>query len=252
MTAPVRPAERADVSRIAASGAPVNMTLPTALGEHRWYGSTRFAGPGMARQFFLAPAGEHRVIASHIMPGARESRRTLRGCDAVLFEAPDRSDAALVMAGPYNEATTWFAGPAPAPDGLARLVNTFTFADSPAGASLTPISDLLVQQPGVTMIGRSDRSVLMLRRATEALPTLPDWAGMRLASGELWRGPRLLDPAQAGLVAGTPHQWRYLLAGDSAVLDLVLLGPESGLPASSLDEQQIVDALSALGAHWGG
>ena len=51
-----------DVWRVAASGDPVEMTLPGLLGELRWYGSTRFTGPRLARQFFLAPAGEHRAI----------------------------------------------------------------------------------------------------------------------------------------------------------------------------------------------
>ncbi|NMH96005.1 hypothetical protein [Pseudonocardia acidicola] len=252
MTAPVGSGEKVEVSRIALSGVPVDLTLPAVLGDYRWYGNTRFAGPRLARQFFLAPAGEHRAIPTHILPRARESRRTFRGYDAVLFEAPDRSDAALVLAGPYHEATTWFGGPAPDADGLGRLVNTLRFVDSPSGATLRPASDLLVVQPDVTLIGRNAASVLMVRRSAEALPTLPDWAGLRLPGGELWRGERVLDPAQSDLVAGTPHRWRYLLAGDSAVLDLVLLGPESGRPPTALDEQQILDALGVLGARWAG
>ncbi|MHA6793382.1 hypothetical protein ACVGVM_07640 [Pseudonocardia bannensis] len=250
MTAPS--VESMDVTRVAPSGEPVDLSLPAALGGYRWYGNTRFVGPRVARQFFLAPAGEHRAIPNNILRGARESRRTFRGYDAVVFEAPDRSDAALVLAGPYHEATTWFGGPAPDAEGLSRLVNTFSFVDSPSGATLRPASDLLVQQPDVTLIGRSAGSILMVRRSAEALPTLPDWAGLPLPGGELWRGERVLDPAQAALVEGTPHQWRYLLAGESAVMDLVLLGPESGRPATPLGEEQIVAALAALGARWGG
>src|SRR5687768_2588574 len=108
MTAAVRtaaPGGVLTVTRIAASGVTVALTVPAALGVHRWYGSTRFAGPRMARQFFLAPAGEHRVIPTSVLPGARTARRSLRGFDAVLFEAADRSDSALVFAGPHHEAT---------------------------------------------------------------------------------------------------------------------------------------------------
>ncbi|GEL18500.1 hypothetical protein [Pseudonocardia asaccharolytica] len=239
-----------DVSRVAASGSPVDLTLPAAFGPFRWYGNTRFTGPRMARQFFLAPAGEHRVIPTHVLPGAVQTRRSFRGYDAVLFSAPDRSDAALVFAGPYNEATTWFGGPAPDDAGLSRLLATFSFADSPIGATLRPTSDLLVRQADDTLIGRAPAATLMVRPAADALPTLPDWAGLRLPGGELWRGERLLDPGLAALVAGTPHQWRYLLAGDSAVMDLVLQGPESGRSTIELTEERIVDALGAIAVRW--
>ena len=116
-----------DVWRVAASGDPVEMTLPALLGDFRWYGNTRFTGPRLARQFFLAPAGEHEVIPEKILPGGRQVRRTMRGYDAVVFEAADRSDSALVLAGPYNEATTWFGGPAPTAAGIERLLRTFRF-----------------------------------------------------------------------------------------------------------------------------
>lgn len=239
-----------NVRRVVASGHPVELTLPGMLGELRWYGSTRFTGPRLARQFFLAPAGEHRAIPKKILPGAREFRRSLRGYDAVVFEAADRSDSALVLAGPHNEATTWFGGPAPDAAGLERLLRTFRFADSAHGATMVPSSDLLVQQPDVTLIGRSERSVLVVRRAMEMLPTLPEWAGFTLPGGELWRAGRVLDHEQAGLVAGGPHQWRYVLAGPTLGMDLVLLGPESGRPALRLAETQVVDALSVLTGRW--
>jgi hypothetical protein len=238
------------VSRIAPTGAPVDLTLPAAFGRYTWYANTRFVGPRMARQFFLAPAGEHRAIPAHLMPGARERRQSMRGFDAVVFEAPDRSDAALVLVGPHHEATTWFGGPAPDVAGLNALLSTFRFADSDRGAALTPVSDLLVKQSDTALIGRNDTSVLMVRRSTDMLPTLPEWAGLPLPGGELWRAGRVLDDRQASLVAGTPHQWRYLLAGDSAAMDLVLLGPESGMPALAMPENQVVDALGALTARW--
>lgn len=56
MTAPVGSGEKVEVSRIAPSGVPVDLTLPAVLGDYRWYGNTRFADPRLARQFFLAPA----------------------------------------------------------------------------------------------------------------------------------------------------------------------------------------------------
>jgi hypothetical protein len=239
-----------DIWRVAASGEPVELTLPGLLGDFRWYGSTRFTGPRLARQFFLAPAGEHRAIPSKILPGARQARRAVRGYDAVVFEAADRSDSALVLAGPYNEATTWFGGPAPDAAGVERLLRTFRFTDSANGATLVPASDLRVQQPDVCLIGRSERAVLVVRRATEMLPTLPDWAGLTLPGGELWRAGRVLDQVQSGLVAGGPHQWRYVLAGPTVGMDLVLLGPESGRAALSMGEAQVVDALSVLAGRW--
>jgi len=239
-----------DVWRVAASGEPVELTLPGLLGEFRWYGSTRFTGPRMARQFFLAPAGEHAAIPAKILPGARVTRRSMRGYDAVVFEAADRTDSALVLAGPYNEATTWFGGPAPDAAGVERLLRTLRFTDSANGATLVPASDLLVRQPDVTLVGRSERSVLVVRRAAEMLPTLPEWAGLTLPGGELWRAGRVLDQVQAGRVLGGPHQWRYLLAGPTLGMDLVLLGPESGRAPLPVGEAQVVDALSVLAGRW--
>ena len=240
------------VTRIAPTGAPVELTIPEVFGEHRWYANTRFTGPGLARQFFLAPAGEHRAVPTHVLPGARERRVPVRGFDALVFEAPDRSDSALVLAGPHHEATTWFAGPAPSDAGLADLLSELRFSDSPAGAALVPVSDLLVTQTDVTVIGRSPRSTLIVRRAADALPSLPGWAGMSLPGGELWRADRLLAPREATLVAGTPHQWRYLFAGDSVAMDVVLHGPESGQPPLPLPVDGLVDALAGLAGRWAG
>jgi hypothetical protein len=243
---------RVGVSRVAPSGARVELALPAALGTYGWYGSTRFSGPRLARQFFLAPAGEHRAIPAKLLPGARVRRQVLRGYDAVVFEAVDRSDSALVLAGPYHEATTWFGGPAPDEAGVRGLLSTFRFSDSARGASLVPTSDLLVQQTDVAVVGRNAGSVLIVRPAVDMLPTLPEWAGFALPGGELWRAGRELTAEQLRLVTGTPHQWRYLLAGDSAAMDLVFLGPESGRPALPLDESQVVAALAALTARWAG
>jgi hypothetical protein len=240
------------VTRIAPSGARVELAVPEVFGPLRWYASTRFAGPRTARQFFLAPRGEHRVIPTHVLPGARERRVPLRGADAVVFEAADRSDAALVLVGPHHEATTWFGGPAPADGGLAALLETFRFTDHPAGATLVPASELLLRQSGVSLIARGERATLVTRRAVDALPTLPDWAGLRLPAGELWRADRLLDAGASALVSGTVHEWRYVLAGESAAMDLVLHGPESGRPPLPLSDDQVLAALAALDASWVG
>lgn len=242
--------EAGTVSRIAPSGAPVELTLPAAFGEFRWYGNTRFSGPRVARHFFLAPAGEHRAIPAHILPGARERRQPMRGFDAVVFEAPDRSDSALVLAGPHHEATTWFGGPAPDLVGLTSLLTTFRFVDSPHGATLVPVSDLLLQQPDVALVGRSESAMLIVRRAADMLPALPDWAGFALPHGELWRADRVLNARDRNRVPGTPHRWRFLVAGDSVAMDLVLLGPESGRPATDMSEDDIVDALAGLVGRW--
>jgi hypothetical protein len=256
MTAAVPTAGPVDTvvrQRVAPSGAPLWLRLPTALGEYRWYGSTRFAGPRLNQQFFLAPAGEHRAIPTHVLPGAHANRRGLRGHDAIVFEAPDRSDACLVLAGPHHEATTWFGGPAPDAAGVERLLTTLRFTDSPTGASLVPTSDLLVRQSDVAVIGRNADSVLVIRRPADVLPSLPDWAGLPLASGgELWRAGRVLPDPQAAMVAGTPHEWRYILAGPGLAMDLVLLGPESGRPGLPLDEAQLLAALGALDGRWTG
>ncbi|RZT84855.1 hypothetical protein EV383_1711 [Pseudonocardia sediminis] len=252
MTAPVTdPAEVTEISRVAPTGDPVRLGLPAALGRQDWYGSTRFAGRQMSRQFSFAPAGQHRVIPTTIMPGARTSTRSFRGFDAVLHEAPDRSDAALVLAGPYNEATTWFGGPAPDISGINALLSTLQFVDSERGATLSPAARDLVQQPDVTVVGRSAEAMIMVRRGTEALPSLPDHAGMVLPGGELWKAKRRLEPGQEAAVSGTPHQWRYVVATPTAVMNVVLLGPESGRPVTGLSDDGVVGALSALGASWG-
>jgi hypothetical protein len=249
MTAAAVTAGPAIIRRIAPSGDAVVLTLPAELGELRWYASTRLTGPGMARQFFVAPRGEHRAIPRHLMPGARERRLPMRGADAVVFEATDRSDAALVVVGPHHEATTWFGGPAPDPAGLAGLLAAVRFADAPAGAALTPASDLLVRQAGVTLIGRGARSTVLVRGASDALPSLPAWAGAPVPGGELWRVERVLAPQVAATVAGTAHEWRYLLASETAVVDVVLHGPESRQPPVA--EPAAVAALSAVAARWG-
>jgi hypothetical protein len=238
------------VSLIAPSGAPVDLEVPEAFGDFRWYGNTRFSGPQVSRQFFIAPAGERRAIPTHVMPGATERVQPMRGFDAIVYESRDRSDSALVLAGPHHEATTWFGGPAPDLLGTTAMLSSFRFTDAPRGATLVPVSPLLVAQPDVAMIGQSEQATLIVRRSTDVLPSLPEWAGFALPGGELWRAGRVLDPRAAGLVANTPHQWRFILAGESLAMDMVLLGPESGRAATTLSEDDIVDALAQLTGRW--
>jgi hypothetical protein len=185
-----------------------------------------------------------------VLPGARERRLSMRGFDAVVFEAADRSDAALVLAGPYHEATTWFGGPAPNATRLAALLGTFRFTDAPQGATLVPVSDLVVKQSDVTLIGRASSSTLVVRRSVDLLSALPEWAGLQMPGGELWRSRRLLSDDQSALVAGTLHEWRFLLGGESAVMDLVFRGPESGRPVLDMSESELVEALGQLSARW--
>ena len=72
------------------------------------------------------------------------------------------------------------------------------------------------------------------------------------------------DPAGRRAVAGRPRPrrgqgragrrrpapWRYVLAGPTLGMDLVLLGPESGRAPLPLVETQVVDALSVLTGRW--
>ena len=74
--------------------------------------------------------------------------------------------------------------------------------------------------------------------------------GLTLPGGELWRADRVLEGVKARLVACGPHQWRYVLAGPTLCMDLVLLGPESGRAPLPLVETQVVDALSVLTGRW--
>jgi hypothetical protein len=246
--------DRLELRRVTACGDAVELTLPAWLGPFRWYGTTRLTGPGPARQFFLAPAGEHRSIPSRLLPGARGTRHSMHGRDVLVFEAPDRSDSALVLAGPHNEATTWFGGPAPDAAGLARLSGTFRFTDSAHGAALVPAPGGPAQEPDVTLVGRSERAVLVVRRSAEVRSA--GWAGLTLPDGELWRagraagGVQAADEVRAGFVPGGPHRWRYVLAGPALGMDLVLLGPESGRGPLPMAEAQVVDGLSVLAGRW--
>lgn len=238
------------VSLVAPSGAPVDLEVPEAFGDFQWFGTTRFSGPYLSRQFFLAPLGQHRAIPTHVMPGATERVQPMRGYDAVVYEARDRSESALVLAGPHHEATTWFGGPAPDLMGVSTMLNSFRYEDGPRGAALTAASPMLVSQPDVALIGHSEAATVIVRRSVDVLPSLPDWAGLALPGGELWRTARLSDDRPSALGDDSPHSWRFILAGDSFAMDLVMLGPESGRAATALSQDQVVDALGAFTGRW--
>jgi hypothetical protein len=238
------------ISRVAPSGASIHLVMPAELGDHHWFASTKLAGHRSVRQFTIAPAGRHRVIPVKIIPGATRTDWQLPGHDLVLFEAADRSNACLLWIGPYHEATTWFGGPAPGRRGLNRLIGAVEFTDSPQGAILRPRLPQYVRPFGTTVIASGAESLLMIRSAADGLSALPDWSGRRLAGGELWRTGRTLDETAAARIAGSVHEWRYLWAGRSCVVDVVLHGPESGVPASRLDASGLLSALDRLHVTW--
>ena len=75
--------------------------------------------------------------------------------------------------------------------------------------------------------------------------------------GTTWGGaPGVASPpATTGLRRSSPAPLtsrRYVLAGESAALDLVLHGPESGRPRLDLTDDEVLAALAALDARWAG
>lgn len=239
-----------EVTRVSPTGSTVGLVIPESLGEHTWYATTRLAGDRTVRQFTVAPVGQHEVIPSRIMPGATRSDWQFHGHDVVLFEAPERRDACLLWIGPYHEATTWFGGPAPSRRGLNRLLGSVEFADDPNGAVVRPRVAQYTRQFGTTVIGSGPTSYLAARPAPDALGALPDWAGLTLAGGELWRSPRMLSGDAAASAAGTIHEFRYLLANPTCALDIVLNGPEAGGVPADLGHDDLTGVLDALRASW--
>ncbi|RBQ20131.1 hypothetical protein DP939_09930 [Spongiactinospora rosea] len=207
----------------AADGARVTVDLPAQAGGLEWYGHTRMAGPGLLRAYDLAPAGQHKVIPGKILPGARREVRGRKGYDLVLYEAADRSRSCLVWAGPYNEATTWFAGPAPRSAVLDSITTSVRFRDSRQGATLTPRRGTGpgVRQYGTFVVGMGDRLVVMIRDARAARDGLPEWRGARLGDAEVWKERLDLDPATRAALAGTPFEWRYVYATGTAAYTVV-------------------------------
>ena len=199
----------------------------------------------------VLPRARRRAPRHRDPAAARRARhpQTLRGHDAVLVEAADRSDSALVLAGPYHEATTWFGGPTPDAAGVQNLLATFRFTDSARGASLVPASPLVRQSAW-----RSSGAV----RARSSSCGPPWTCSRRCPSGPasrclagLWRTGRVLNPEQSRLVAGTAHPValprRRRHRGDGPGPARARVRP-AGAP---LGEAQVVDALTGLLGRWG-
>jgi hypothetical protein len=241
----------ADVVRTTADGDRVSISLPRAVGGVRWYGLTRFSGPGLRRDVATAPSGRHRALPAEVLPGARVTTYRRRGFDLHVYEARDRSEARLVWEGPHHQASTRFPGPAPRAEVLDRLVATLDFADDPSGPRLTPRPAVGVEQYGTLLAGWGDDVVLMIRDLRRARDLLPPWQGLLQRNGELWKRPLGLDAGAAAALEGTVHAWRYVLATDSALCEIVF--PADGGPTRrgrSADWAWTV--LSGVSATWSG
>ncbi|MBG0831088.1 hypothetical protein HS041_25335 [Planomonospora sp. ID67723] len=237
--------------RSAPDGTRVTVDLPVEAGAIEWHGHTRFAGPGLVRDFQLAPAGHRRAIPSKIFPGGREETFRRHGFDLVLYEAADRSDSCLVWAGPYHEATTWFGGPAPRRLFLNRLIAAVDFTDSPEGAKITPRIRDGVQQHGTMLIGANDGLLLMASDARVSRESLPAWRGAVQGNAEVWREELDLDPDQKAALAGTPYEWRYTFANPTTVFTLVFSRDPDQAGITARGNDATVDAvLGGINVMW--
>lgn len=210
------------VTRRAPDGAHITLSLPAEVGDIQWHGITRFAGPQFSRDLSFAPTGQYKVVASKLFPGGREEWFRRNGFDLVLYETEDRSDSCLVWVGPYNEATTFFGGPAPRREVLNRIVATLTFKDSKQGAFIKPVSAAGLSQYGTMLVGHSDEVTVLIRGAREGRHTLPEWRGMPEGDAEIWRRRLDLDEEPRQELTGTAFEWRYTLANPTAIVDVTL------------------------------
>ncbi|MEV6104308.1 hypothetical protein AB0M28_06265 [Streptomyces sp. NPDC051940] len=242
----------ADVVRTAPDGARVSVQIPTAAGALKWHGSTRFTGTDFARDFTIAPAGAHRAITGRILPDARTRTVRRSGFDLMVIEAGDRSDSALVVAGPYHEAHTWFGGPAPRASVLTRIVSKLDFADSPDGARLTGRSGAHLQQYGVMLVASEPRMTVMIMDARQERDRVPAWRGLARGDAEVWRFRMDLREDEAARLAGTPLEWRYLFANRTTVFEVAFRDrpPRGAGPDVSVDEDFVNGVLDGLTVDW--
>ncbi|MGW4475337.1 hypothetical protein [Nonomuraea sp. NPDC004354] len=244
-----------EIVRLAPDGARVTITLPPEADQLAWHAHTRFAGPPLVQSFDLAPAGQRQVIPRKIFPGGKVETFRRSGFDLVLYEAADRTNSCLVWAGPHNEATTWFGGPAPRRAVLNRLVANLTFADSPEGARLVPADAVAnLQQSTTVLIGNSERMVMMVKDARGAREELPTWRGATQGDAEVWKEPLGLDPEQADAVRGTPFEWRYIIANATSITELVFhrRAAEAAQLRSTEEHDKAAAVLAGVKAVWGG
>ena len=87
----------------------------------------------------------------------------------------------------------------------------------------------------------------MLRRAIDALPSLPDHSGLRSPGGELWRADARARP-RPGRRPSPARRTSGATCSPATVggANLVLLGPESGRRATALSDDDVLDALAQL------
>jgi hypothetical protein len=230
------------------------VTVPATAGTLKWHSVIRFSGPNFARDFTLAQAGTHKVVPKRILRDARTEVFRRSGFDLMVFEAGDRSDGCLVIAGPYHEATTWFGGPVPRMAVLNRIISMVDFVDSPTGARLTARPAANLQHHGIMVIGSDAGMTIMINDARQERARVPTWRGLVQGDAEVWRSRMDLREEQAAKLAGTPFEWRYTYANPTAVFDVSFRDqPPPGVAIDvTVDEKYVNDMLSGLRVNWAG
>lgn len=243
-----------EVVRTAPDGAQVSVTIPATAGTVKWHSTIRFTGLRFTRDFTITPAGAQKAIPHRILPNARTEVVRRSGFDLVVYEAADRSDSALVIAGPHHEAHTWFGGPAPRTGVLNRLISMVDFVDSPTGGRLTALPGTDLQHHGVMVVGADARMTIMIKDARQERDRIPVFRGMRQGDAEVWRYRMDLRGEQAAKLAGTPYEWRYMYANPTAVFDVAFRDqPPPGVAAPEADNPTYVDTvLAGLRVSWAG
>ena len=243
-----------EVVRTAPDGATVSVTIPATAGILNWHAAIRFTGVMFTRDFTIAPAGAQKAIPHRILPGARAQTVRGNGFDLVVYEAADRSDGALVIAGPYHEAHTWFGGPVPRTGVLNRLVSMVDFVDSPTGARVTPAAGTDLQQHGVMVVGSDARTTIMIKDARQERDRIPAFRGLVRDDAEVWRYRMDLRDEEATRLAGTPYEWRYMYANPTAVFDVSFRDrPAPGAAAdAAVGDEHVNTVLAGLRVTWAG
>ncbi len=239
--------------RIAPDGAHVTFVTPEREQAVVWSGGVKIMGHNVNMHIDLAPVGEHEFVVKHEIPGAHIQTFRRSGFDLKLIEAADRSDSRLFWAGPFNEASTSFPGPAPREQVLNRVVSMVTFKDSPDGATVIPVEGANLQQVDTMVVAATDNMVIFARSAAGAPGQLPHWRGTSRGAEEVWKQALDLDEEQAQRLSGTPHQWRYTFANDTTLFDVVFPDQAVGLEARNARSLEWAeDILSTVRVTWAG